>query len=514
MNNGRFVIAVLLTGAILWGWQSYLKTKYGLTQAVTADSTTASPSTAGSPSAPIAAPQGPLDLTASLLPSQSKQLDYVSPQVKLEVSESGMGIREIEVIGFRDRNQNPVHLGSDILFSIGDGVRPLNFQIEKKSDDVFVGTASTKDLDIHQTLTFHSDTYSVDGIVEIEKKTSDAKGLSFLFQEPFYTPPEKMPFASFEHQEITYRKEGKILREKIDSQKKANDVQSPASNLLSLSSQYFATAFLDQSGQLPEVSAYHGADKKDLYAQVFYSFSNRSTPIQIHWKGYYGPKSVALLEKADPELGDLVNYGFFSPIAKILLVILKWFHSFVSNWGLAIIFVTVLVRALVLPFNIMAYRSMKNMQIIQPKLQSLRERYKEDPMTLNRETMAMMKEHKVNPLGGCLPTLLQMPVFFALYQVLGQSIELYQAPFFGWIHDLSLRDPFFVLPVLMGATMFFQQKSSPTTMDPQQAKILKWMPVLFTFFTFSLPSGLTLYIFISTLFSLGQQKLFLRGGRT
>ena len=153
---------------------------------------------------------------------------------------------------------------------------------------------------------------------------------------------------------------------------------------------------------------------------------------------------------------------------------------------------------------------MKNMQKIQPLLTSVREKHKEDPTKMNQEVMALMKEHKVNPLGGCLPILLQLPIFIALYQVLGQSIEMYQAPFMWWIQDLSLKDPFFVLPVLMGVTMYLQQKFTPTTLDPTQAKIMMFMPVVFALFMVALPSGLTLYIFISTLFAVIQQKILMQ----
>jgi YidC/Oxa1 family membrane protein insertase len=152
---------------------------------------------------------------------------------------------------------------------------------------------------------------------------------------------------------------------------------------------------------------------------------------------------------------------------------------------------------------------MKKMQDIQPQLKQIRENLKDDPQKMNLEVMKVMKESKANPLSGCLPMLLQFPIFLALYQVLGQSIELYQAPFVLWIKDLSLKDPYYILPVLMGLTMFIKHKITPTTMDPTQAKVMMIMPVLFSFFMISLPSGLTLYIFVSTLFGVAQQLYFL-----
>lgn len=150
------------------------------------------------------------------------------------------------------------------------------------------------------------------------------------------------------------------------------------------------------------------------------------------------------------------------------------------------------------------------MQKIQPEIARLKEVYKGNTQALNVEMMKLMRENKVNPMGGCLPLLLQLPVFWALYQVLQNSIELYRAPFFGWITDLSMKDPYYVLPVLMGLSMFVQQKITPSTMDPAQARVMMIMPIMFSFLMFGLPSGLTLYIFVSTLFGIIQQMIMMR----
>jgi len=153
---------------------------------------------------------------------------------------------------------------------------------------------------------------------------------------------------------------------------------------------------------------------------------------------------------------------------------------------------------------------MKAMQKIQPMTQALREKYKNDPARMNSEMMALMKEHGANPLGGCLPMLLQIPIFFALYKVINSSVELYQSPFMFWITDLSMHDKFYVLPVLMGISMFVQQKLTPSTMDPTQAKIMAFMPLVFSLFMLNLPSGLTLYMFVSTLFGITQQYFMMK----
>ena len=205
-----------------------------------------------------------------------------------------------------------------------------------------------------------------------------------------------------------------------------------------------------------------------------------------------------------------VDFGFLAGLAKIILAFLKISFLITKNWGLSIILLTVFVRILLFPLNLSAYRSMKIMKKIQPEIQVLRKKYKKDMKVMNEQMLALMKKNKARPLGGCLPMLLQFPIFFALYRVLGESFELYQAPFFGWIKDLSLKDPFYVVPVLMGLSMYVQQKITPTNMDPAQEKVLRILPFIFTLFMINLPSGLNLYILVSTLFGLVQQYYFMK----
>ena len=178
--------------------------------------------------------------------------------------------------------------------------------------------------------------------------------------------------------------------------------------------------------------------------------------------------------------------------------------------GLAIILLTFFIRLGLLPINIKSYKSMKIMQKIQPQIQEIKEKHKSDPKQVNAEVMALMKKHKANPLGGCLPLFLQFPVFIALYRVLGESIELYQSPFVLWIEDLSLKDPYYVLPILAGLVYFIQQSITPMNLPKEQARLIKIMPLIFSVFMLALPSGLTLYLFVSGLFGLVQQFFFVK----
>jgi YidC/Oxa1 family membrane protein insertase len=193
-----------------------------------------------------------------------------------------------------------------------------------------------------------------------------------------------------------------------------------------------------------------------------------------------------------------------------ILELMKILYKAFNNYGIAIIVLTILVRAVTFPFTYMSMKSMKAMQRLQPEMKRLKEVYKDNTQAFNQEMMKLYKENKVNPAGGCLPILLQMPIFWALYQVLQNSVELYHSPFIGWIHDLSIKDPFYVLPVLMSITMVIQQKITPSTIDPAQARVMMFMPVFFGFLMMSLPAGLTLYIFVSTLFGIIQQILMLQ----
>lgn len=237
---------------------------------------------------------------------------------------------------------------------------------------------------------------------------------------------------------------------------------------------------------------------------------------------FYGPKKLSLLKEIGYNLDKAVNFGWFTVIAKPMLWLLNMLYQVVLNYGVAIVLVTILIKALFWPITQKGMKSMKNMQKLQPKMAKLKEKYKDDPQQMNREVMNLYKTYKVNPLGGCLPMLIQIPFFFALYRVLLQSIELRHAPFMLWISDLSAPDrlslgfdiPYLgglpVLTLLMGASMFLQQKMTPTTADPTQARIMMFLPVIFTFMFFNFPAGLVLYWLTNNLLSILQQVLINR----
>jgi YidC/Oxa1 family membrane protein insertase len=220
---------------------------------------------------------------------------------------------------------------------------------------------------------------------------------------------------------------------------------------------------------------------------------------------YVGPQEQDQLEQLAPGLELAVDYGWLRVLAVPLFWVLKKVNDFVGNWGIAIIVLTILIKLAFYPLSAASYRSMARMKVLAPKLQRLKERYGEDRQKMHEAMMELYKTEKINPLGGCLPILVQIPVFIALYWVLLLSVELRQAPFALWIVDLSTPDPYYVLPVLMGATMFLQTWLSPAPPDPMQARLMKIMPVAFSVFFFFFPSGLVLYWLVNNILSIAQQ---------
>jgi YidC/Oxa1 family membrane protein insertase len=236
---------------------------------------------------------------------------------------------------------------------------------------------------------------------------------------------------------------------------------------------------------------------------------------------YLGPRDLGVLKRFGHGLDQAINFGWTDIIAKPLLYVLRFFDQYLRNYGVSIILLTILVKILFWPLTHKSYKSMKEMQKLQPRMAKIREKYKNDKQKMNQEMMALYKTYKVNPMGGCLPMVIQIPVFFALYRVLGSSIELRHAPFMLWINDLSAPDRLFhfsfqipfmhppygipVLTLLMGASMFIQQKMTPSPGDPSQAKIMMFLPIIFTFMFINFPSGLVLYWLVNNLLSIGQQ---------
>ncbi|TNC81889.1 MAG: membrane protein insertase YidC [Oleiphilus sp.] len=273
---------------------------------------------------------------------------------------------------------------------------------------------------------------------------------------------------------------------------------------------YFLSAWVPDAS-VPQT--YQTRVKNGTYLMGFISPATKVAPgeeASVSARLYLGPKIIERLEQVAPKLDLTVDYGWLFFIAYPLFLLLDFLFGIVGNWGVAIILVTVVVKALFFRLSAASYRSMANMRRVAPKLQSLKDQYGDDRQKMSQAMMDLYRKEKINPLGGCLPILVQMPVFIALYWVLLESVQLRHAPFFFWITDLSIKDPYFVLPILMGASMFIQMQLNPTPPDPMQAKVMKLMPIMMTVFFLWFPAGLVLYWLVNNILSIAQQWVITR----
>jgi YidC/Oxa1 family membrane protein insertase len=225
---------------------------------------------------------------------------------------------------------------------------------------------------------------------------------------------------------------------------------------------------------------------------------------------FAGPKIQEQLESTAKGLLLMVDYGKLTIIAEPIYWLLSFFFSFVGNWGVAIILVTLTIKALFYKLSEKSYRSMAHMKLVQPRIVALKERYGDDKQKLNQAMMELYKTEKINPLGGCFPILIQIPVFISLYWVLLESVDLRQAPFMLWMDNLSAADPYFILPVIYGITMFLQQRLNPTPVDPMQKKMMQMLPIMFTGFFAFFPSGLVLYWIVNNILTIIQQTVIMK----
>ncbi|CAA9892046.1 Membrane protein insertase YidC [Candidatus Methylobacter favarea] len=269
---------------------------------------------------------------------------------------------------------------------------------------------------------------------------------------------------------------------------------------------YFASAWIPQADQ--ENHFYTKALKDNRFVIGSYTPSKTAAPgseVQFVSRLFAGPKIQPMMEKTAKGLELTVDYSVLTFIGKPIYWLLNKIHSFTGNWGWAIVGVTLFIKLLLFPLSQASYKSMAKMRKIQPRLKEMQERFADDRARFNTEMMAMYKKEKVNPLGGCLPLFVQIPVFMSLYWVLSETVEFRQAPFILWIQDLSIQDPFFVLPIIMGITMKIQQSLNPAPIDPIQAKVMKMFPIVFTIFFLFFPAGLVLYWVVNNTLSIIQQ---------
>ncbi len=371
------------------------------------------------------------------------------------------------------------------------------------------------DMSFKRTLTFNASTYLIEENLELLSSQATNARVSFTLATASLSSPEN----SYDTMKVVY--ENDSLNEELDVEELTEKgfVATETFNWAGLASNYFlaAVAPVSQNPATLKARIQSGIWRVALEESEFILQANQAQTMQNYW--WFGPKKASLLELAPQQLSEATDMGMFDILARPLLVVMTVIYDYVyPNWGIAIILLTILIKLVFWPLTRASFKSMEKMKQIQPMMKQLQEKYKDNKEQLSREMMQLYKTYGVNPLGGCLPILVQIPVFFALYQALLNSLELrhsdfiYYLPFtdYIWLADLSAKDPFYITPIIMGATMFIQQLLTPSMGDPTQRKMMLFMPIIFTFMFLNFPSGLVLYWLMSNVFGIIQQWYTLR----
>jgi len=430
--------------------------------------------------------------------------DPDQPFILLEQNEQRIYIAQSGLIGLNgiDKGQRAEYASSAGTYTLGDGEESLQVDLNWANKD---------GLSIIKRFTFHRDSYVIDidylinndgierfqanlfGQIKRDSSTDPAASSSGMGMVPFLgaavtQPDDRFTKFSFE-----------------DMEEEPFKAQLPG-GWVAMIQHYFLSAWVPNPDQTHNYSTRVTASNFNIAG-----FTSPALTVDPGKQGttgarfYAGPKDQYALRDISPYLELSVDYGWLWWIAQPIFWLLTQIQAIVINWGVAIILLTVIIKGAFFKLSAKSYQSMANMRRVQPKMADIREQFADDKQKQSQAMMELYKKEKINPMGGCLPILVQMPVFISLYWVLMEAVDLRHAPFFLWIHDLSVMDPYFVLPLMMGASMWFMQKLNPPPPDPMQAKIMQWMPVMFTFFFLWFPAGLVLYWVVNNLLSMAQQ---------
>lgn len=535
MDNQRLILFILFTFSVFFLMDAWQKEKQPPTASV--------PAAPGAPSAgpaatPIPSPTQSLTAIPAASPSSASGVLQKGDTVRVEtdvfaaeIDTAGGDLRRLELLAHRDTldkknnlvllQQQPDHTYIAQSGLIGNNLPNHRTRYITSERDVKLAAGADRaavrlaappvaGVTVTKVYTFHRGSYVIDVGYEVENKGAAAVRPDAYFQlvrdnnspagdsamlptytgMAVYTDKEKFQKVAFSD----------VDKGKISYPKKSND------GWIAFLQHYFLSAWLP-ANDAPREFYTQRLDNGLYAAGVILPLgsiepgANRALSVPL----YAGPEEQDDLAKLAPGLDLTIDYGWLTVIAKPLFWFLQWLYHWVGNWGVAIIILTVTIKALFYPLSATSYRSMARMRILAPRMQKVKDQYGDDRQRMNQAMMELYKTEKINPLGGCLPIVVQIPVFIALYWVLLASVELRHAPFMLWIDDLSAADPYFVLPVLMGATMIFQTYLNPEPPDPVQAKIMKIMPIAFSIMFFFFPAGLVLYWLINNILSIAQQ---------
>jgi len=529
MDTRRLVVFIVFAFSLLLLWEAWQKEARPPSAAATAPQGAVPASSSRAETGSVPAKGAALPATAAAPAGPREHLRVTTDTVRAEIDTQGGVIDYLELLkqkDARDDSKNIVLFGPEHRYFAQSGftgtglpnhltpfgTQGREFTLADGQDklDIRLEARTPQGVKVAKILTFHRASYRVDVAEEITNGTSAPITTDVYYQvvrdgkspggDPYMTQTYTGAAVYTERdkfQKVTF---DDIAKGKVAYPKTADN------GWIAMIQHYFVVAFLPQEKTSREFYTRKLADD-------FYSVGVK-LPVGPVAPGatervvvslYAGPQDQDHLQSVAPGLELVVDYGLLKVIASPLFWVLKLFHGWVGNWGVAIILLTVLIKLIFFPLSAASYRSMAKMKLVTPRLMKLREQYGEDKVKMNQAMMELYKTEKINPLGGCLPILVQIPVFIALYWVLFESVELRHAPFYLWIKDLSAPDPWYVLPTLMMASMILQTKMNPTPPDPVQAKVMMIMPLVFGVMFYFFPSGLVLYWFVNNILSILQQ---------
>jgi YidC/Oxa1 family membrane protein insertase len=543
MDMQRAIVAVALSFLILFGYQYFFAPPVvpPATQEVAQVAVDEPVSAPVADTTEIATPTTPVASQVTADPS-ARDITIETPLYTAVVNEQGGGFKSFVLKQYRQEKEED-SAAMELVHARGPAELPMVFSLDNGAGTLPRYTAASESLAlaegaaptslamtaqmadgtvINRTMVFHSDNYQVDISYSVVNQGGNPVQIS-----PALTQSNE----PFSHGSTTSRYLFKGPTAYVNDQlhqikgKKLEDGPQTLQGNIGWTG-YMDNYFISVAAPGPGAGQMVTLTGNEEHVRTVLSAGIKTLAPQeqqeYQYTTYIGPKKLTVLKQAGAQFEKAINYGWFDVLAKPMLYGLNFFHTYTGNYGIAIILLTVLIKLFFWPITQKGMKSMKNMQKLQPKMAKLREKFKDDPTRMNQEVMALYRTYKVNPLGGCLPMIIQIPFFFALYRVLMAAIELRHAPFMLWINDLSSPDRLFigfdipflhglpVLTLLMGASMYLQQKMTPTTADPTQARIMQFLPLVFTFMFINFASGLVLYWFVNNLLSILQQYLINR----
>lgn len=537
--NQRLFLAIALWLAVIFGYYTFFAPKKPVRvpqqqQATTAQQPQApavqQAPAAAAPAEPTRTAEAPVEPAGPRPPT--REIVFETPKARMVVVSDGAAVKSVRLLGEKWKlhtggHEEQVELvqaraGEPLPFStvIRDGAgRELiaasePYAVVKQDAHSAVLRAERGGVTITKTLSVNPQNFGIDLAVEVKSATA-LTGQLLVQSGAHADEPTGGMFSAHTTPARTICLQGNNKVERVAIGAKHPEFEAAAAQFAGIDEQYFLTTVMPPQGVAASCRLEAKGEKSgSLTASLVVPLQVQpGAQTQLSFKGYAGPKNDAELSAVAAPLKQSIDWGFWSVIAEFLLVIMKFFHQIVPghNWGVAIILLTLAMKALTFPLQHKSMKSMQEMQRIQPQLEEMKKKYAGDTQRQNLEQMKLFKEHGVNPMGSCLPMLIQMPIWFALYTTLQVSVELYNAPFIhGWLDDLTAADPYYVLPVAMGITMILTQVLTPTPMsNPSQKTMGYVMSGVFSIMMLALPSGLTLYIFTNNVLSIGQQ-MYLR----